>query len=69
MPTPQIDKLFEALMFTDEEDVNDLFILEQLIAGLSDHELKVCLSVAKKYKKNYGFFFDRLLSEKEQRIA
>jgi hypothetical protein len=69
MPTPQIDKLFEALMFTDEEDINDLFILEQLIAGLSDHELKVCLSVAKKYKKNYGFFFDRLLSEKEQRIA
>ena len=69
MPTPQIDKLFEALMFTDEEDINDLFILEQLIAGLSDHELKFCLSVAKKYKKNYGFFFDRLLSEKEQRIA
>ena len=69
MPTPQIDKLVEALMFTDEEDINDLFILEQLIAGLSDHELKVCLSVAKKYKKNYGFFFDRLLSEKEQRIA
>lgn len=69
MPTPQIDKLFEALMFTDEEDINDIFILEQLIAGLSEHELNVCLSVAKKYKKNYGFFFDRLLSEKEQRTV
>ena len=69
MATPQIDLLFETLMTTDEDEEDDLFILEQVISGLDDYELKTCLSVAKKYRKNYGFFYDRLLAEKELRTS
>lgn len=56
-------------MITDEGDDNDILILEQIISGLDDYELKTCLSVAKKYRKNYGWFYDKLFTEKELRIA
>lgn len=56
-------------MITDEDDDNDILILEQVISGLDDYELKTCLSVAKKYRKNYGWFYDKLLAEKELRTA
>ena len=56
-------------MITDEDDDTDILILEQIISGLDDYELKTCLSVAKKYRKNYGWFYDKLFAEKELRTA
>ena len=55
--------------FDDEDEEDDLFILEQVISGLDAYELKTCLSVVKKYRKNYGFFYDKLLAEKELRTS
>lgn len=68
MATPQIDIIFQHLVCMDEDDETDMSILEQEVSMLDDYELKVCLSTAKKYRKNYGFFYDTLKKEKDYRL-
>ena len=67
MPTPQIDRLFETLITIDEDDEEDLILLRQEVASLSEEELKTVLRVAKNYRRNYGFFYDILKLEKDYR--
>ena len=67
MPTPQIDIIFELLITMDMDEEENLLILEQEIAMLDKDELNVCIKGAKSYKKSFGYFYDRLINERNLR--
>ena len=68
MPTtPQLDRVFELLMFLDKDDENSLIILEQEVALLDDEELDNLIKVGKKYKNTLMYFYDILVKEKKLR--
>lgn len=67
MPTPQIDRIFQLLITMDMDEEENLLILEQEIALLDNNELKVCIKGAKKYKKTFAYFYDRLINERSLR--
>ena len=68
MPTtPQLDRIFEILMFLDKDDENKLIILEQEVALLEDDELDNLIKVGKKYRKTLTYFYNILVKEKKLR--
>lgn len=67
MPTPQIDRIFELLITMDMDEEENLLILEQEIAMLDKDELNVCIKGARPYKKTFGYFYDRLINERNLR--
>lgn len=63
----QFDKIFEILMTSNENDEYSTYMLDVLISELSDTELKRCLNYAKKHQSTLGFFYKRLMLERDIR--
>lgn len=63
----QVDRIFNLILSLDTTDETHLSYIEQEIAILSDEDLSTLIRVGKKYRKTLGFFYERLLQEKNFR--
>ena len=68
MATPQIDRIFWIMMTEDYSADETLHVLAQEISILTDRELQKCLKVAKRYRKDFRFFYDMLKTENDKRV-